>query len=105
MIPQKLLLEYSKHSIRERIFDNWKLIEFVPKLFLKSGCKSVVEQKDKSLKINYIYDDDFDLVLIVAHDGVSGFVLTNWLTPAKNTNIFKGRFRIETKNIFKGVKK
>ena len=102
MIPQKLLLEYSKHSIRERIFDNWKLIEFVPKLFLKSGCKSVIEQEDKSLKIKYIYDNNFDLVLVVAHDGITGFVLTNWLTPAKNENVFRGRFRIEnSKNIKK----
>ena len=102
MIPQKLPLEYSKHSIRERIFDNWKLIEFVPNLFLKSGCKSVIEQEDKSLKIKYIYDNNFDLVLVVAHDGITGFVLTNWLTPAKNENVFRGRFRIENpKNIKK----
>lgn len=105
MIPQKLPLEYSKHSIRERIFDSFGLIEFVPKVFLKSGCKSIEEQKDKSLKIKYIYNDNFDLVLVVAHDGISGFVLTNWLTPAKNENIFRGRFRIETKNLFKGTKK
>jgi hypothetical protein len=89
-----LILEYSKHSIRERIFDTFGLIEYVPKVFLKSGCKSVIEQSDKSLRIHYIYNNKLDLVLIVAHDNFSGFVLTNWLIRAENTDSSKGRYRI-----------
>lgn len=94
MIPEKILgLEYSKHAIRERIFDEKGCIEQVPKDFYKAGCKSVVFQPEaKTLKVVYIYDDKNDLVLVI--DPSTKKVITNYLKRNNNLNVWKGRFRI-----------
>jgi hypothetical protein len=85
-------LEYSKHAIRERIFEKRGTIEHVPKHFVRSGCKNVLPGNNGTFKAVYIYDDTNDLVLVIS----PGFnkVVTNYLTPANNRGVYKGRFRL-----------
>lgn len=93
MIPEILQdLVYSKHSIRERLWEERGMIEAVPKHFLRSGCKQCALTKKGRFKAKYIYDDTRDLVLIIAIETKT--VVTNYLEYADNHNQFKGRFRI-----------
>lgn len=96
MIPDKILcLQYSKHSLQERICDERGLIRRAPINFIKIGCKDAEETPRGFLKVRYIYDDKNDLVLVINPE--IGLVITNYLVYANNTNQYKGRFFIESK--------
>jgi|SRR6478752_2465399 len=95
MIPDKILnLTYSKHAIRERCFDKYGSITQAPKNFFRTGCKSAVQERDEIIKATYIYDDDFDIILVI--NTVLNLVITNYLKPAINKGVFKGRYRLQT---------
>lgn len=93
IIPDKILnLTYSKHAIRERIFEQKGTIEHVPSHFIRAGCKRVDNANHGHFKAVYIYDDTRDLVLVI--NPHIGLVITNYLTYANNRNVYKGRFRL-----------
>ena len=93
-IPERLInLKYSKHAIRERCFEELGTIEAAPKNFIKAGCKKVaLGRRDRVIEATYIYDDIRDITLII--DVVDKTVITNYLKPANNVGVYKGRFRI-----------
>lgn len=96
MIPERILdLQYSKHSIQERLWEEHGSIEAVPKHFLRTGCKSCKEAKHGCIEVTYIYDDRYDLTMIIKPE--LALVVTNYLEPADNRNQYKGRFRINFK--------
>jgi len=99
MIPDKLLnLSYTKHAIREACCERFGSIEHRPKNFIKVGCKAVTESAEKPnvIKATYIYDDWRDVILVI--DTITKTVITNYLKPAQNKGVFKGRFRIQPKH-------
>lgn len=92
MIPEKILnLTYSKHAIRERIFEQKGTIEYVPKHFIRAGCKSV-EDQGETIRATYIYDNTRDITLIININ--TALVITNYLKFSNNENCYKGRFHL-----------
>jgi len=93
-IPGKLTLSYSAHARREQCRDKNGFIEHTPKQFILVGCKTAKwDQTDPTMiKVKYIYSDKYDLTLVIC--AVDGIVITNYLVPARNTGVFKGRFRL-----------
>jgi hypothetical protein len=85
-------LEYSKHAIRERIFEQKGCIEHVPQHFIRTGCKRTEPGDNGTFKAVYIYDDVRDIVLVISP--VFNRVVTNYLVYANNRNVYKGRFRL-----------
>lgn len=96
MIPEQIRdLQYSKHSIQERLWEEHGSIETVPKHFFRIGCKKCEEAKRGCIAATYIYDDHHDLTLIIHTE--SKLVVTNYLSAANNVNQYKGRFRVTFK--------
>lgn len=95
-IPERLTdLKYSKHAIRERCFEEFGVIESVPKHFIRVGCKRVTPStKDGVIKATYIYNDTRDITLVIHVE--SKTVITNYLSSAQNAGVYKGRYRINT---------
>lgn len=92
MIPIKIdKLIYTKHALHERCKEMKGFIEFVPKAFYKTGCKSCNEERGGLFRAVYIYDDNKDLHLII--DPINGEVVTNFIKFSNNKGVYRGRFR------------
>lgn len=106
LIPYSLEnLVYSKHAQHERCKDTLGFIDIVPKSYFRSSCKTVEFSDNETLKVSYIFNDERDIVLII--NIPKNLVVTNYLRVAKNTGIYKGRYRVSSiikKNIKKNAK-
>lgn len=93
MIPAHIpKLVYTKHALHERCKDPFGFIAAAPTVFYRVGCKTCYETSEHHFRAVYIYDDSHDLHLVI--DSRDNTVITNYLKPADNRGVYKGRFRI-----------
>ncbi len=86
-------LTYTKHALAERCKEPRGFIAAAPMAFYRVGCKDCWElDKPNLFRAVYVYDDLRDLHLVI--DATNSTVITNYLKPANNKGVYKGRFRI-----------